>query len=218
MSHPNHIPRTESGQAFDSHMQAIRRGLKAAQAYGLPPVRVTIPRSGFDKRKGRLVRFLDESGEVHSEVLLAGNLFNIRTLIVMLFERSRGMSAEDAGILFDTNQKPETEDKERVRYRDDWQPIISEAPGWKTGVNAANRRLALVCQIHGLPLLRLHVHRRYSERYLCDVVYADTRKPVPETIAPRGFFLECEGAEVDSQGTWYDRRFVGDFNPQQIAL
>jgi hypothetical protein len=227
--HPKRYKRTSAEQHFDSHMQALRRGLKAAeQRHGLPSIRVKVSRAHGYGKDSKLVEFVNvESGAVlHSAVLKPRHVFDMRTVIVFLLSGRDGISEEQAAALYDQNEPKQEPKPKREPVRDeDWEPVSKD---WKPAVNAANRALENVCKRHALPLHRIKAGLGHK-RYTCEIVNAETCEVVPASVIEPGFTLEWEGAHwtrydshlkknrSSSGEVWEPRVFDGQFDVEKIA-
>jgi hypothetical protein len=228
MSHDRYYgPRDTDAQIFDTSMQKLRRALKAATAYGLPVVTVHVPRSGFDKSAGRLVRFVSDGVEVYAHLLAHGGTFNIGEAVSFMFSKLTTITREDARALYDLHDpgaKREAKAEARAalllaELDSDFHPYDKNGRDenrWKIIVQRARRQLADACKIFGLDL-RLRVRRKKSELLQCDIVDA-SGTVLPESVIESGFYLQWIGGLTDHVGNRTPLVIIGAFKPYDICL
>jgi hypothetical protein len=203
---------------WNSEAKAFRRWLvSVCTDHNLPPHRLEVSRNYKVNSKAIQIVNTATGTVVIKGFGAVGQGFNHAAILLAMVATHHGISEEEAEQRIAESQPvPEPEQHvERPRDPVEW---VRKSKSWKVAVNAANRDLESVCKIHNLPLVRLKVPRKVSERYNVSVIYAETGEPLPESIIAPGFDLEWDGAVFDHKEMWHPHEWREPFKPEQIAF
>lgn len=208
----------DRARMWNSEAKAFRRWLvSVCTDHNLPPHRLEVSRNYKVNSKAIQIVNTATNAIVITGTGAIGQGFNREAIVLAMVATHHGINEEEAEQRIAESQLiPEPESHvERPRDPVEW---VRKSKSWKVAVNAANRDLESVCKIHNLPLVRLKVPRKVSDRYNVSVIYAETGEPISESIIPRGFELERDGAEFDHNEMWHPHEWREPFKPEQIAF
>jgi hypothetical protein len=208
---------------WNSEAKAFRRWLvSVCTDHNLPPHRLEVSRNYKVNSKAIQIVNTATKAIVITGTGAVGQGFNREAILTAMVSAHHGISEEEAEKRIAVREREIAESKpepaphvERPRDPVEW---VRKSKSWKRAVNAANRDLESVCKIHNLPLLKLKVPRKVSDRYNVSVIYAETGEPLPESIIAPGFDLEWDGAVFDHKEMWHPHEWREPFKPEQIAF